>query len=588
MIETTSCYSIVTGSTMANVLRIIFIQILLCSFSVSAPSSNRKIPTIESLEKKNCDFPPANLYIGHGKGHSLVNCTKEKSVKEETQALGLDLCKIFWESLNNDTCYFDGISDFKKETSDSEVQQYCDKTLKKVFDDAGSKLNCTTLCTKNKFAKELCTLIHFATNITLEKSSQQRTNTDKGTDTSPPPAKKVLSSTKQTQLNTTTTKPNKNTTPTKPNEDATTTKPNEDATTTKPNEDATTTKPNEDATTTKPNEDATPTKPNEDATTTKPNEDATTTKPNEDATTTKPNEDATTTKPNEDATTTKPNEDATPTKPNEDATTTKPNEDATTTKPNEDATTTKPIEDATTTKPNEDATTAKPNEDATTAKPNTIIAKLNNTNTTKPNKNATSTKPNNTTTSKTVPSTPKPINLKTTTLNQENIESVQQEHRGPEQPENEGSEQQQNNPSEQQENNGSEQQQNNPSEQQENNGSEQQQNNPSEQQENNGSEQQNQGSKQQGGRRTEYKDPSPEPESEGHFMAYFLTAVVLCVAGYVIFHNKQKIVAFIVEGRTGRRSSRRSNKGGYSKLKPSVDDVMPSLEKSTKSTTYVY
>ena len=81
-----------------------------------------------------------------------------------------------------------------------------------------------------------------------------------------------------------------------------------------------------------------------------------------------------------------------------------------------------------------------------------------------------------------MPSTPKPINLKTTTLNQENIESVQQEHRGPEQPENEGSEQQQNNPSEQQENNGSEQQQNNPSEQQENNGS-----------------------KQQGGRRTEYK-----------------------------------------------------------------------------------
>nr|XP_022316419.1 proteoglycan 4-like isoform X2 [Crassostrea virginica] len=426
----------------ANVLRIIFVQIMLCSFSVSAPLSTEKI--VENLKKNNCNFPPADLYIGHGTGHSLVNCTKKYIVEKQNQTLRLDLCHIFWESLNNDTCDFDGNPDFKKETSDSEVQQYCDKTLKKVFDDAGSKLNCTTLCTWNKFAKELCTLIHFATNITLEKSSQQRTNTDKGTDTSPPPAKKVLSSTKQTQLNTTTTKPNKNTTPTKPNEDATTTKPNEDATTTKPNEDATTTKPNEDATTTKPNEDATTTKPIEDATTTKPNEDATTTKPNEDATTTKPNEDATTTKPNEDA---------------------------------------------------------------TTAKPNTIIAKLNNTNTNKPNKNTTTIKLNNTTTSKTVPSTPKPINLKTTTLNQENIESVQQEHRGPEQPENESSEQQQNNPSEQQENNGSEQQQNNPSEQQENNGSEQQQNNPSEQQENNGSEQQNQGSKQQGGRRTNIKTP---------------------------------------------------------------------------------
>lgn len=81
---------------------------------------------------------------------------------------------------------------------------------------------------------------------------------------------------------------------------------------------------------------------------------------------------------------------------------------------------------------------------------------------------------------------------------------------------------------------------------------------------------------------------NPESEPEGHFMAYFLTAVVLCVAGYVIFHNKQKIVAFIVEGRTGRKSSRRPSKGGYRKLKPSADDLMPSLEKSTTSTSYVY
>ena len=32
-----------------------------------------------------------------------------------------------------------------------------------------------------------------------------------------------------------------------------------------------------------------------------------------------------------------------------------------------------------------------------------------------------------------------------------------------------------------------------------------------------------------------------EGGSSGHFMAYFLTATVLCVAGYVIFHNKQKV-----------------------------------------------
>ena len=36
-----------------------------------------------------------------------------------------------------------------------------------------------------------------------------------------------------------------------------------------------------------------------------------------------------------------------------------------------------------------------------------------------------------------------------------------------------------------------------------------------------------------------------EGGSSGHFMAYFLTATVLCVAGYVIFHNKQKVSSVI-------------------------------------------
>ena len=144
---------------------------MLCSFSVSAPLSIWKI--VERLVKNNCDFPPADLYIGHGGEHSLVNCTKENIVEKQTKAIGLDLCHIFWKSLNKDTCNFDGNPDFKKETSDSEVQQYCDKTLKKVFDDAGSKLNCTTLCTKDRFAKELCTLIHYAINITLSEKGIQ-------------------------------------------------------------------------------------------------------------------------------------------------------------------------------------------------------------------------------------------------------------------------------------------------------------------------------------------------------------------------------------------------------------------------------
>ena len=38
-----------------------------------------------------------------------------------------------------------------------------------------------------------------------------------------------------------------------------------------------------------------------------------------------------------------------------------------------------------------------------------------------------------------------------------------------------------------------------------------------------------------------YTSDEPEPPGSGNFMAYFLTVVVLCIAGYVVFHNKQKV-----------------------------------------------
>lgn len=44
----------------------------------------------------------------------------------------------------------------------------------------------------------------------------------------------------------------------------------------------------------------------------------------------------------------------------------------------------------------------------------------------------------------------------------------------------------------------------------------------------------------------------PEQE-DNHFIAYFITAVVVFGLGYLLVHNKQKILAMIVEGRTGRR-----------------------------------
>lgn len=58
-------------------------------------------------------------------------------------------------------------------------------------------------------------------------------------------------------------------------------------------------------------------------------------------------------------------------------------------------------------------------------------------------------------------------------------------------------------------------------------------------------------------------------EDDSHFFAYFLTAVVLCVLGYLAFHNKRKILALIVEGRHERL---RRNNGAYRRLDNVVDE----------------
>ncbi|XP_053392756.1 SUMO-interacting motif-containing protein 1-like isoform X2 [Mercenaria mercenaria] len=76
-----------------------------------------------------------------------------------------------------------------------------------------------------------------------------------------------------------------------------------------------------------------------------------------------------------------------------------------------------------------------------------------------------------------------------------------------------------------------------------------------------------------------------EESSGGHFMAYFLVFIVLSIAGYIIFHNKQKIIALVIEGKTGK-GGRRPNTKDYKQLK--TEDVMPSLEKSAYSKDYVF
>lgn len=64
----------------------------------------------------------------------------------------------------------------------------------------------------------------------------------------------------------------------------------------------------------------------------------------------------------------------------------------------------------------------------------------------------------------------------------------------------------------------------------------------------------------------------PPAQDDSHFFAYFLTAVVLCVVGYLAFHNKRKILALILEGRHERQ---RRHNGHYRRL-DNVDDTSSS------------
>ncbi|KAL9984316.1 hypothetical protein ACROYT_G006592 [Oculina patagonica] len=79
-----------------------------------------------------------------------------------------------------------------------------------------------------------------------------------------------------------------------------------------------------------------------------------------------------------------------------------------------------------------------------------------------------------------------------------------------------------------------------------------------------------------------YRRPDPYEHTTSHFAAFFLTSIVLIFAAYVLYHNRQKIIAIIIEGRNDGNSRRR----GYRKVETNVEEAMPSLRSS--NSTYVY
>merc|ERR1712004_837744 len=47
-------------------------------------------------------------------------------------------------------------------------------------------------------------------------------------------------------------------------------------------------------------------------------------------------------------------------------------------------------------------------------------------------------------------------------------------------------------------------------------------------------------------------------ETQSTFFSYFVAFTILCIVGYLVFHNKKEIIALVLEGRRRNPSSRSS------------------------------
>ncbi|KAB7494011.1 Trans-Golgi network integral membrane protein TGN38 [Armadillidium nasatum] len=66
-------------------------------------------------------------------------------------------------------------------------------------------------------------------------------------------------------------------------------------------------------------------------------------------------------------------------------------------------------------------------------------------------------------------------------------------------------------------------------------------------------------------------------DANSHFFAYLVTLMVLVVLFYLLFHNKQRIIALMIEGRGSRPSRRGSARAKYHKLDNNLEEAMGSM-----------
>jgi len=79
----------------------------------------------------------------------------------------------------------------------------------------------------------------------------------------------------------------------------------------------------------------------------------------------------------------------------------------------------------------------------------------------------------------------------------------------------------------------------------------------------------------------------PEMDEHSSFFGYFILLSIVAIIAYLVFHNKQKILALVLEGRRRQGNRRRSGGREYRKLDSNLEDTMdPGKETSLRQVIY--
>jgi len=79
----------------------------------------------------------------------------------------------------------------------------------------------------------------------------------------------------------------------------------------------------------------------------------------------------------------------------------------------------------------------------------------------------------------------------------------------------------------------------------------------------------------------------PYIEDESSFLPHFIFLAILCMTAYLVYHNKSKILALVLEGRRGQNARRRSGGRTYTKLDSTLEENMD-LKRETSLRQVIY